>query len=51
LEELLKNAISAPRGSVAQNTAIKSIAQLFNEQEERITLLEELFEQETKGGK
>jgi hypothetical protein len=50
LEELLKKALSAPRGSVAQNEAIKSAAELFNKQEERIIMLEELFEQETKGG-
>ena len=50
MEELLKNALAAPRGSIAQNVAINKVAELFNEQEKRLTLLEELFEQETKGG-
>lgn len=43
MEDLLKQALSAPRGSVAQNEAAKLVAEKIESLEERLTAFETYF--------
>lgn len=49
MEKLLQAAMTAPRGSVAQQAAIKAVAELFNQQEEKINKIDAFLFDNEKG--